>query len=82
VTTSTCSGGTSGTRRSIFYPDPPFKSNANYNLLFKEHGALRQEAAQELFDRIDVHGPDVVVLHPLPNENAWLLRMRPCVTAR
>lgn len=36
-------------------------------------GDLRQEAAHELFERIDVHGPDVVALHPQPNENAWLL---------
>jgi len=36
-------------------------------------GELRQEAAYELFERIDVHGPDVVALHPQPNENAWLL---------
>jgi DNA invertase Pin-like site-specific DNA recombinase len=36
-------------------------------------GELRQEAAHELFERIDVQGPDVVALHPQPNENAWLL---------
>jgi hypothetical protein len=34
---------------------------------------LRQEAIHELFDRIDVQGPEVVALHPQPNENAWLL---------
>lgn len=36
-------------------------------------GELRQEAAHELFEQIDVRGPDVVSLHPQPNENAWLL---------
>jgi len=36
-------------------------------------GELRQDAAHELFERIDVEGPDVVALHPQPNENAWLL---------
>jgi hypothetical protein len=36
-------------------------------------GELRQEAAHELFERIDVHGPDIVALHPQRNENAWLL---------
>jgi hypothetical protein len=36
-------------------------------------GKLRQEAAHELFGRIDVLGPEVVALHPRPNENAWLL---------
>lgn len=34
---------------------------------------LRQEAVHELFQQIDVQGPDVVALHPQPNENAWLL---------
>jgi len=36
-------------------------------------GKLRQEAAHELFGRIDASGPEVVALHPRPNENAWLL---------
>ena len=36
-------------------------------------GELREEAAHELFARIDVDGPTVVALHPQPNENAWLL---------
>jgi len=33
----------------------------------------KTHSAYELFERIDVHGPDVVALHPQPNENAWLL---------
>jgi DNA invertase Pin-like site-specific DNA recombinase len=36
-------------------------------------GELRQEAVHELFERIDVEGPEIVALHPQPNENAWLL---------
>ena len=36
-------------------------------------GELRQESAHELVERIEVSGPDVVALHPQPNENAWLL---------
>lgn len=36
-------------------------------------GDLRQEAIHELFERIDVRGPEVVALHPQLNENAWLL---------
>jgi DNA invertase Pin-like site-specific DNA recombinase len=36
-------------------------------------GELRQEAAHELFERIDIQGPEVIALHPQPNENAWLL---------
>jgi hypothetical protein len=36
-------------------------------------GEQRQEAVRERFERIDVHGPDVVALHPQPNENAWRL---------
>lgn len=36
-------------------------------------GELRQEAAHELFERVDISGPHVVALHPQPNENAWLL---------
>ena len=36
-------------------------------------GELRREAAHELFERIEVSGPQVVALYPQPNENAWLL---------
>jgi hypothetical protein len=36
-------------------------------------GELRQEAVHELFSHIDVAGPEIVALHPQPNENAWLL---------
>jgi DNA invertase Pin-like site-specific DNA recombinase len=34
---------------------------------------LREEAAHELFERLDVRGPELVAVHPQANENAWLL---------
>jgi DNA invertase Pin-like site-specific DNA recombinase len=34
---------------------------------------LREEALREILGRVDVDGPDIVAVHPVPNENAWLL---------
>jgi hypothetical protein len=34
---------------------------------------LREQAAMEIFERLDVLGPELVAVHPRPNENAWLL---------
>ncbi len=34
---------------------------------------LREEALHEIVARVDVAGPEVVAVHPQPNENAWLL---------
>ena len=34
---------------------------------------LREETLREILSRVDVDGPDVVAVHPAPNENAWLL---------
>ncbi len=34
---------------------------------------LREGAATELFERLDVRGSELVAVHPRPNENAWLL---------
>jgi hypothetical protein len=34
---------------------------------------LREEAVADIFTRFDVDGPDLVAIHPAPNENAWLL---------
>lgn len=34
---------------------------------------LREEAIREMFERFDVDGPEIVAVHPQPNENAWLL---------
>ncbi len=34
---------------------------------------LREKALQEIFERFDIAGPDVLAAHPRPNENAWLL---------
>ncbi len=34
---------------------------------------LREEALHEIFERVDVDGPEVVAVYPQPNENAWLL---------
>jgi hypothetical protein len=36
-------------------------------------GELRQEAAHELFERVEVIGPKVVAVHARANKNAWLL---------
>jgi hypothetical protein len=35
--------------------------------------ALREGAATEIFERLDVRGSELVAVHPRPNENAWLL---------
>jgi hypothetical protein len=37
----------------------------------------REEALREIFERLDVDGPEIVAAHPQPNENAWLLGQRP-----
>ena len=34
---------------------------------------LREEAIREIFERFDIDGPEIVAIHPQPNENAWLL---------
>jgi DNA invertase Pin-like site-specific DNA recombinase len=34
---------------------------------------LREGAATEIFERLDVRGSELVAVHPRPNENAWLL---------
>jgi hypothetical protein len=34
---------------------------------------LREEAIREIFERFDIDGPEIVAVHPQPNENAWLL---------
>ena len=34
---------------------------------------LREEAIRDIFERFDVDGPEIVAVHPQPNENAWLL---------
>ncbi len=34
---------------------------------------LREEALREILGRVDVDGPEIVAVHPVPNENAWLL---------
>ncbi|MFI5258794.1 MAG: recombinase family protein [Candidatus Limnocylindrales bacterium] len=34
---------------------------------------LREEAIREIFERFEVDGPEIVAVHPQPNENAWLL---------
>jgi hypothetical protein len=34
---------------------------------------LREESIREIFERFDVDGPEIVAVHPQPNENAWLL---------
>ena len=34
---------------------------------------LREEALREIPCRVDVDGPEIVAVHPVPNENAWLL---------
>jgi hypothetical protein len=34
---------------------------------------LREEALREMVARVDIDGPNVVAVHPQPNENAWLL---------
>lgn len=34
---------------------------------------LREGAATEMFERLDVSGSELVAVHPRPNENAWLL---------
>ena len=34
---------------------------------------LREEALREILGRVDVDGPEIVAVHPAPNENAWLL---------
>ena len=35
--------------------------------------ALREGAATEIFERLDVRGSELAAVHPRPNENAWLL---------
>jgi hypothetical protein len=34
---------------------------------------LREEALHEILAGLDVRGPEIVAIHPAPNENAWLL---------
>jgi DNA invertase Pin-like site-specific DNA recombinase len=34
---------------------------------------LREEALREILARVDVDGPEIIAVHPAPNENAWLL---------
>ncbi len=34
---------------------------------------LREGAATEIFERLDVRGSELVAVHPRPNANAWLL---------
>ena len=36
-------------------------------------GRLREEALREIVSRLDIDGPEIVAVHPQPNENAWLL---------
>ena len=38
---------------------------------------LREGAATEIFERLDVRGSELVAVHPRPNENAWLLGYAP-----
>lgn len=33
---------------------------------------LREEALREILGRVDVHGSEIVAVHPAPNDNAWL----------
>jgi hypothetical protein len=33
---------------------------------------LREGAATEIFERLEVRGSELVAVHPRPNENAWL----------
>jgi hypothetical protein len=35
--------------------------------------ALREQALREILSQVDVDGPEIVAVHPAPNENAWLL---------
>ena len=34
---------------------------------------LREDALREILGQVDVDGPEIVAVHPAPNENAWLL---------
>jgi hypothetical protein len=34
---------------------------------------LREDALREILGQVDVDGPEIVAIHPAPNENAWLL---------
>ncbi|MGH2511771.1 MAG: recombinase family protein, partial [Candidatus Limnocylindrales bacterium] len=34
---------------------------------------LREDALREILGQVDVDGPQIVAVHPAPNENAWLL---------
>ena len=38
---------------------------------------LREEALREILSQVDVDGPEIVAVHPAPNENAWLLGLVP-----
>ena len=50
ATTSTFSGGTSPTKSvDLVYLDPPFNSNANYNVLFAERDGTQAAAQIKVF---------------------------------
>jgi hypothetical protein len=52
------------------------KTLADFGTLWRDPAVpdrLREEALHEIVARLDVRGSEIVALHPVPNENAWLL---------
>jgi hypothetical protein len=62
--------------RALLASQRPAEALAEFGTLWRNPGVpdrLREEALLEIVARCDVDGPNLVAVHPQPNENAWLL---------